>query len=105
MRSLFSYLTLAVLPAATLALPYPFNIAARTPAQHNLTSTSIITQLGPMLSSDAAIYAHNDERWENATSRWQSYSSPDFTVVVEAGTEDDVPVIVRTLVLFLYSAF
>ncbi|OJJ04867.1 hypothetical protein ASPVEDRAFT_86246 [Aspergillus versicolor CBS 583.65] len=95
MISLFSYLTLAVLPAATLALPYPFNIAARTPAQHNLTSTSIITQLGPMLSSDAAIYAHNDDRWENATSRWQSYSSPDFTVVVEAGTESDVPVIVK----------
>ncbi|KAL4950916.1 hypothetical protein BDW69DRAFT_201853 [Aspergillus filifer] len=95
MRAFLSSLALAALPIVSLALPYPFNIAERTPVGSNMTTADIITQLGPMLSSNAAIYGDDDVRWQNTTSRWQAYAEPQVAVVVEAGTEADVPIIVR----------
>ncbi|KAL4791107.1 hypothetical protein BDV19DRAFT_381862 [Aspergillus venezuelensis] len=99
MRAFLSALALAAFPIVSLALPHPFNIAERTPVGSNMTTANIITQLGPMLSSSAAIYGDDDARWQNTTSRWQAYAQPRVAVVVEAGTEDDVPTILRELTI------
>ncbi|KAL4962071.1 uncharacterized protein BDV14DRAFT_191878 [Aspergillus stella-maris] len=69
MKALLSFLALAALPIVSSALPYPFNIAERTPVGSNMTTADIITQLDPMLSSNSAIYGADDARWQNITSR------------------------------------
>lgn len=53
-----------------------------------------MTELGSRLSANSTIFAQDDDRWENATVRWQAAYQPSFRVVVEPATEADVPVIV-----------
>lgn len=86
--------TLTLLPAFLEASPIdcPDDICATTPAI--LTASDIQRQLGPRLSPKAVIYAENDPRFQNATQRWQAYMPPTISVVVQPGTEEDIPHIV-----------
>ncbi|KAF2135670.1 uncharacterized protein K452DRAFT_281181 [Aplosporella prunicola CBS 121167] len=84
---------LFILPAV-FAATYPvLNESASTPL--NISSADVARQLGPQLSQNASIYAEDDPRFANATSRWQSYSAPNVSVVVEVGTEEDVATTVK----------
>ena len=84
--------TVLLLPAV-FAASNLLDECASTPV--NLTSAEVALQLGPQLSQDASISAEDDPRFANATSRWQSYSPPNVSVVVEVGTEEDVATTVR----------
>jgi hypothetical protein len=54
----------------------------------------VAQELGPLLSEDASIFGPDDGRWDAADANWNEYGAPHFTVVVVAGQEADVPIIV-----------
>ncbi|KAK3292854.1 FAD binding domain-containing protein [Chaetomium fimeti] len=98
MRPSFSFPSLicvAVLPILAGAIaPSSWQIEGRSPPS-KITAAEIIEQLGPQLSAASTIFGQDDDRWENATERWQAAYQPSFSVVVEPATEADVPVVVK----------
>lgn len=64
-------------------------------ARANLSPMQVQRELGPLLSDKAQIFGPASSNWANVTERYQTYKPPDITVVVEAGVEDDIPIIVR----------
>ncbi|KAL2849405.1 FAD-binding domain-containing protein [Aspergillus pseudodeflectus] len=55
----------------------------------------VAQELGPLLSEDASIFGPDDGRWDAADANWNEYWAPHFTVVVVAGQEADVPIIIQ----------
>jgi hypothetical protein len=62
--------------------------------RRDLSPHTVASELGPLLSNSSAIFGPNDTRWQDATHRYQAYSPPDIQLVVEPGSEDDIPKIV-----------
>ena len=60
------------------------------------TDPSIFSQLAPQLSPGAAIILPDDALF-STHQRWQAYSSPTYSVVVEVATEADVGTVVRDM--------
>lgn len=91
MNTVLRSLALAALPILVQALAYsPLHLEKR---QNNVTAASVSAELGPQLSTNSLIFGSDDDRWDNATVRWQASYEPDFFVVVEPATEEDIPVI------------
>ncbi|PVH93284.1 putative FAD-dependent oxygenase [Periconia macrospinosa] len=51
---------------------------------------NISADLCARLSPDASVYLPSDNDFASFTPRWSSYSTPNFTVIVEVATEEDV---------------
>ncbi|KAJ2999372.1 hypothetical protein NUW58_g8 [Xylaria curta] len=61
----------------------------------NLTTETIISELGPQLSQRSVIIGPNDASWANVTSRYQAYNQPHILLVIQPGREEDIPTIVK----------
>ncbi|KAL4783255.1 FAD-binding domain-containing protein, partial [Aspergillus varians] len=64
-------------------------------AWNELTSNSIALELRPQLSKGSNILDPTNSQWEHATERFDLYSHPHVRLVVQPGTEEDVPIIVN----------
>lgn len=51
-------------------------------------------ELGGRLSEAAAVFGPEDDRFDNVTGRWASFTAPRIQVVAVAGEESDVATIV-----------
>ena len=60
-----------------------------------LSNIDVEADLGPRLSTEAAIYLPGSNGFETATDRWIPWRNPGFDVVVEVATEEDVGETVR----------
>lgn len=61
----------------------------------NIGPQQVAAELGPLLSAQASIFGPDDSQWDDANENWNEYGAPHFTVVVVAGQESDIPIIVR----------
>jgi hypothetical protein len=57
--------------------------------------SDIFSQLGNQLSPGASIIRQDDPRMQSTYQRWQAYSMPTYSAVVEVTIEDDVQKTVR----------
>ena len=55
-----------------------------------LRSGDVTVELGPLLSSAAAIHLPGSEGFAITTDRWSPWRNPEFDAIVEVTTEDDV---------------
>ena len=55
-----------------------------------MAASDATAPLASKLSPGAQIHLPTTEGYLSATDRWTEWSCPDFDVVIEAGTEDDV---------------
>ena len=66
-------------------LPFCLSVVAAIP-----TANQIRSELGPKLSAKTFIYDPASPEFEESVSRWQPFSSPNVSIVVDAHTESDV---------------
>lgn len=92
-RGLFACV-IATLLTTTAASALPFRDF--TPRATKLSAEQVGKELMPTLSTSAAVYTAGDARWANATARWQTWNYPNVYLVIEPGSEADVPKIVRS---------
>jgi hypothetical protein len=97
MVQLTRVLSLALLAGCISAIPLnkitcPDGLCQVTRA--SIGPAQVAQELGPLLSEDASIFGPEDVRWDEADANWNEYGAPHFTVVVVAGHEADVPIIV-----------
>jgi hypothetical protein len=55
-----------------------------------LPEFNISTELGDRLSPNAAIFLPADSGWANSTRRWNAFSAPKYSALVEVSTERDI---------------
>ncbi|KAJ4296338.1 hypothetical protein N0V90_006383 [Kalmusia sp. IMI 367209] len=84
---------IATLLTSTAASALPFRDF--TPRATKLSAEQVGKELMPSLSTSAAVYTAGDPRWANATARWQTWNYPNVYLVIEPGSEADVPKIVK----------
>jgi hypothetical protein len=60
------------------------------------------SELGRHLSPNAAIFLSTDPGWVNATLRWNAFSAPTYTALVEVSTEKDIQ---ETVTLLQFKIF
>ena len=87
------------LPSLVLGSPVaistvPYNLRSADITQLNLTPEQVQQDLGPILSSETEFFGPDDAEWAVATERWNIYSTPNISVVVEVGKESDVAEVV-----------
>jgi len=63
----------------------------------NIGPNQVAQELGPLLSKEASIFGPDDNRWDGVNVNWNEYGAPHFTVVVEAGQESDIAIIVQLM--------
>jgi hypothetical protein len=51
---------------------------------------NISAELGERLSPNAAIFRATDPGWSKAILRWNAFSPPTYTALVEVATEEDI---------------
>lgn len=88
---------LAVLSAWASAKPMDYYGGLHPVSRANIGPQQVAKELGPLLSTQASIFGPNDTQWDAANINWDEYGAPNFNVVVQAGQEDDVPIIVSEL--------
>lgn len=60
----------------------------------NLSASQVAAELGPKLSNSSLIYGPDSSLYVNATARYQAFHPPNIQLVVQPGTEEDIPRIV-----------
>ncbi|KAK4185322.1 FAD-binding domain-containing protein, partial [Podospora australis] len=71
-------------------------VALSLEANHHVRSdTDTLTKLSSLLSRNASIILPSNPRFTTVHQRWQAYSKPTYSAVVEVATEEDVVVTVR----------
>lgn len=63
---------------------------SRSTSHQNTRKSQIISQLGPQLSSGAAITDANNGNLALATQRWQTFDNPNFFAAVQVASEADI---------------
>ncbi|KAK1570172.1 FAD binding domain-containing protein [Colletotrichum navitas] len=63
--------------------------------RRDLSSAKIQQELGGLVSNTTLIFGPDDDRFGNATSRWQDFSRPTIQIAVEPGSESDVATVVQ----------
>jgi hypothetical protein len=86
----------AALLATTEASVLPSVFRDFTPRATKLTAEQVGKELIPTLSSTASVYTTGNNKWANATARWNSWAEamPNVQLVIEPGSEADVAKIV-----------
>jgi hypothetical protein len=80
---------ISVLPVVSCGPTSPHDIFQRTPA-----AGIDLSKLSPSLSPAAKLYLPGSTQYTNYTVRWSNLEPPTPTVLIVAGTEKDVAVIV-----------
>lgn len=65
--------------------------------RRDLSPQQVARELGPKLSNSSSIYGPSDPRFANETARYQAYQPPVIKMVVQPGSESDIPIIVSEL--------
>lgn len=78
--------------AAGASIPRHFERAPVT--RPNLNSNQVQRELGGRVSKATTIYGPTDDRYDQATARWNTFAVPQIQVVIEPGEESDVAKIV-----------
>ncbi|KAJ5883733.1 6-hydroxy-D-nicotine oxidase [Penicillium subrubescens] len=79
--------------AGTSSIPRDLQPAPVTRAR--LSAAQVQRELGRHLSATTSIFGPSDDRYTNATERWNTFAVPHIQVVIEPGQERDVSIIVR----------
>jgi hypothetical protein len=92
----------AALLATSEASALPSVFRDFTPRATKLSAEKVGKELIPTLSKSASVYTTGDNRWANATARWNSWEDamPNVQLVIEPGSEADVPKIVSIGLLY-----
>ncbi|KAK2038886.1 FAD-binding domain-containing protein [Colletotrichum somersetense] len=90
---LFAVLGLAVFQSLAASIPNYFERYPTTRTQ--LDTNQIQAELGKLVSKETAIFGPDDDRYDNATSRWNTFAVPQIKVVISPGQESDVSTIVK----------
>lgn len=64
--------------------------------RQRLDTKQVRAELGRRVSKETSIFGPDDQRYNDATSRWNNYAVPQIHVVVSPGRESDVSTIVST---------
>ena len=87
------------LPVAHPDVPHYFQPNPIT--RRDLTTNTVASELGPLLSNGTLIFGPSSPLFPNATSRWITYVQPVIQVVVEPAAESDIPKIVSNIAISL----
>lgn len=68
----------------------PGFISGLTSNNIGAVASTVVTELGPRLSQNAAILLPGSVQFADATDLWQQYMVPNITVVVDVASESDV---------------
>ncbi|KAK1595305.1 uncharacterized protein LY79DRAFT_511143 [Colletotrichum navitas] len=79
--------------ASAASVPNYFERSPTTRSQ--LDANQIQAELGQLVSKETVIFGPGDDRYENATSRWNTFAVPQVQVVISPGCESDVSTIVK----------
>ncbi|KAI1468333.1 FAD-binding domain-containing protein [Daldinia caldariorum] len=79
--------------ATGASIPRYFQPSAFTRRQ--LDPTQVQQELGSQLSNTTSIFGPDDDRYPEATTRWNTFAVPKIQIVVEPGEESDVSTIVK----------
>ncbi|KAM4065224.1 FAD binding domain-containing protein [Hirsutella rhossiliensis] len=79
--------------AAGARIPGYFYPPPTTPV--GLDAAQVQRELGSLVSDTTAIFGPDDNRYQNATARWNNFARPQIQVVVQPGEECDVSTIVE----------
>ncbi|KDN67464.1 putative FAD binding domain-containing protein [Colletotrichum sublineola] len=63
--------------------------------RRDLNTAKVQQELGDLVSNTTLIFGPDDDRFKNATSRWQDFSRPNIQIAIEPGCESDVATIVK----------
>ncbi|KAI1261852.1 hypothetical protein F5Y18DRAFT_440019 [Xylariaceae sp. FL1019] len=89
--SLAATLTLA----SAAAICCPDQICHTIKSRSNITAQTVGRELGPLLSPEASIFTPVDEGFTEANDNYNVLGRPHFFVIVQAGQECDIPVIIQ----------
>lgn len=89
---LASLLPLIASLAGAASIPRDLQPAPVTRAR--LSAAQVQRELGRHLSATTSIFGPLDDRYTNATERWNTFAVPHIQVVIEPGQERDVSIIV-----------
>lgn len=87
-----SLLPLIASLAGAASIPRDLQPAPVTRAR--LSAAQVQRELGRHLSATTSIFGPSDDRYTNATERWNTFAVPHIQVVIEPGQERDVSIIV-----------
>ncbi|KAK7913843.1 FAD binding domain-containing protein [Apiospora marii] len=85
----------AFVAASPVALNTPYYFQRDAVTRAELPLATIQQELGSLLSPESVVIFLSDARWNEVTRRWRTTAPPDVQVVVQPGSEDDVPEIVK----------
>lgn len=80
--------------AAGASIPNYFERSLTT--RQRLDTQQVRAELGRRVSKETSIFGPDDQRYSDATSRWNNYAVRQIQVVVSPGRESDVSTIVST---------
>ncbi|KAI1278199.1 hypothetical protein F5Y07DRAFT_361047 [Xylaria sp. FL0933] len=78
---------------APISVPRYFQRSPLTPAA--ISTEQVQKDLGALLSNSSLIFGPSNEAWSDATDRWNFYSKPNISTVVEVGQESDIAKVVK----------
>lgn len=84
----------------SVTIPSYFQTSPTTSRQ--ISTAAVQKELGSRLSNSSAIFGPDDSRYNESTARWDNFAVPQVQLVIEPGTESDVPKIVSTINLYYF---
>ncbi|KAF7863838.1 hypothetical protein EAF04_006803 [Stromatinia cepivora] len=93
--SSFATFGLLLLQSLVTASPQPCLDGLCSFTRSNLSAQQVSHELGPKLSGNSSIYGPDDPRFANETARYQAYKPPVIRLVIQPGSEADIPTIVK----------
>ncbi|KAI0430779.1 hypothetical protein F5Y09DRAFT_355753 [Xylaria sp. FL1042] len=79
--------------AAPIPVPRYFQRSPLTPAA--ISAEQVQQDLGKLISNSSLIFGSSSDAWSDATDRWNYYSKPNISAVVEVGQESDIAKVVK----------
>lgn len=69
--------------------------------RRQLNATQVQQELGSQISNTTAIFGPDDSRYNESTTRWNTFAVPQIQVVVEPGQESDISTIVSAMSIII----
>lgn len=66
-------------------------------SRRQLSVSQVQQELGRQVSNTTVIFGPDDSRYNESTTRWNTFAVPQIQVVVEPGQESDISTIVRAM--------
>ncbi|KAI0532994.1 hypothetical protein GGR58DRAFT_522206 [Xylaria digitata] len=79
--------------APRIPVPRYFERSPSTPAA--ISINQVQRDLGALISNTSLIFGPGSDAWSDATDRWNFYSKPNISAVVEVGQESDIAKVVK----------